>query len=59
MVHDDALGLLHTIYQRIDVGSVELVCTHDLAGLALCPVDAVLKDGHTMWVLENLELGEH
>ncbi len=55
MVHDDAHGLVHTVHNCGDVASMEFVCTHDLAGVALRPVDAVLKDGHTMWVLENLE----
>lgn len=33
---------------------MELVCTHHFAGVALRPINAVLKDSHTMWVLENL-----
>lgn len=34
---------------------MELIRPHHLAGIAFRPVDAILKNGHTMWVLKNLE----
>lgn len=54
MVHNDAHGLVHAAHQSGDVATVELVCPHHFAGVALRPVDVVLEDCHTMWVLENL-----
>lgn len=54
MVHNDAHGLVDIFHQSGDVATVELVRHHHLAGVALRPVDVVLEDGHTMWVLEDL-----
>lgn len=57
MVHDDAHGLVHTGHQSGDVATMELICPHHLAGVALRPVDVVLEDCHTVRVLENLVCG--
>lgn len=54
MVHNDAHGLEDVVHQSGDVAAVELVRPHHFAGVALRPVDVVLKDGHSVWVLENL-----
>lgn len=54
MAHNNAHGLVDVVHQSGDVATVELVRPHHLAGVALRPVDVVLEDGHTMWVLENL-----
>lgn len=54
MVHYDAHGLVDVVHQSGDVATMKLVRPHHLAGVALRPVDAVLKNGHTMRVLENL-----
>ena len=58
MVHYDAHWLVDIGHQSGDVATVELVRPHHFAGVALRPVDVVLKDGHTMRVLENLDEGE-
>lgn len=54
MVHNDAHGLVDIVHQSGDVTTMELVRPHHFAGVVLRPVDVVLKDGHTVWVLENL-----
>lgn len=54
MVHNDAHGLVDIVHQSSYVATMELVRLHHLAGVALRPVDAVLENGHTVWVLENL-----
>lgn len=59
MSHNDAHGLVDIVHQSGDVATMELVSTHHLAGIMLRPVDFVLKDGHTIWVLENLVLIGH
>lgn len=59
MVHNNAHWLVDVGHQNGDVAAVKLVGAHHLAGVALRPVDGVLEDGHTMWMLENLERGGH
>lgn len=54
MVHNHAHGLVDIVHQNGDVTTVELVCPHYPACVALRPVDVVLEDGHAVWVLENL-----
>lgn len=54
VVHDNAHRLVDASHEGGDVPTVELVGPHDPAGVALAPVDVVLKHCHTMWMLEGL-----
>lgn len=54
MVNYDTHWLVDIVEKNRDVSTMELVRTHHLAGVALRPVDAVLKYSHTVWVLKIL-----
>lgn len=55
MVQNKAHGLIDAAHQYGDVAAVELVGAHHFAAVALRPEYDVLKDGHAVRVLENLE----
>jgi len=57
IVHNNAQRLVDTAHQSGDVPAMELVRPHHFTGVALRPVDVVLEDGHSVWVLENLVWG--
>lgn len=58
MVHHEAHRLVDAAHQCGDVSAMKLVCLHHLAGVALRPEDAVLKDSHAVWVLQKLLFGQ-